>query len=239
MTSFFCDESGRLPSATPESSRTFQASPPTQAAGLIVVIDDDPGWLSALERVLRPDGHRVASMTDAVGLEPWLRDPSLDAVVIDLSRLSGENAGVDILIRAKQARPDVSAIVMTGRASIESAVACMRRGAFDYLSKPFDDVQRVRTTVRKAIEQRRRAAAPLKPAPRAGFEDLLPLTLDAYEKRVLERALGSSGGDATAAAKKLAIGRSTFYRKLAKHSIRARSTRAPAASGVGAHGPIR
>lgn len=238
MTSFFRDESGRLPSAAPESSKTAQASPSVRTSGLIVVIDDDSGWLHALERVLRPDGHRVASMTDAVGLDPWLRDPSLDAVVIDLGLKDGTNAGAEILVRVKQARPDVSALVMTGQASIESAVACMRRGAFDYLAKPFEDVQRVRTTVRKAIEQRQRAAAALKPAPRADFEDLLPLTLDAYEKRVLERSLDSSGGDATAAAKKLGIGRSTFYRKLAKHGIRARSTTAPAAIGVGAHGSI-
>ena len=44
---------------------------------------------------------------------------------------------------------------MTGHASIESAVGCIRRGAFDYLAKPFDDVYRVRTTVGKALERRR------------------------------------------------------------------------------------
>ena len=43
---------------------------------------------------------------------------------------------------------------MTGHASIESAVGCMRRGAFDYLEKPFEDVHRIRTTVRKAVERR-------------------------------------------------------------------------------------
>ena len=54
------------------------------------------------------------------------------------------------------------------------------------------------------------------------MEDRLPLSLEAYEKRALERALEEMRGDATAAAKKLGIGRSTFYRKLAKHGVRAR-----------------
>jgi two-component system response regulator HydG len=55
----------------------------------------------------------------------------------------------------KRERPEVEVIVITGNASIDSAVGCIRRGAFDYLAKPFDDVHRVRTTVRKALERRR------------------------------------------------------------------------------------
>ena len=49
--------------------------------------------------------------------------------------------------------------------------------------------------------------------------DALPITLQAYERCALERALAESGGDATEAARLLGIGRSTFYRKLAKHSL--------------------
>jgi DNA-binding NtrC family response regulator len=48
----------------------------------------------------------------------------------------------------------------------------------------------------------------------------LPLSLDAYERSALERALLESGGNATDAARRLGIGRSTFYRKLGKHGLR-------------------
>jgi DNA-binding NtrC family response regulator len=73
---------------------------------------------------------------------------------------------------------------------------------------------------------RRQAPAPA--APPAS----LPLSLDAYERCALERALAETGGDATAASRRLGIGRSTFYRKLAQHGI-ARP------GGSGARRPIR
>jgi transcriptional regulator of acetoin/glycerol metabolism len=53
----------------------------------------------------------------------------------------------------------------------------------------------------------------------APVPDALPTSLDAYERCVLERALEESGGDASAAARLLGIGRSTLYRKLAKHNL--------------------
>ena len=90
-----------------------------------------------------------------------------------------------------------------------------------------------RTTVRKAVEQHQRGMSSIRPLAPSPVEDRLPLSLDAYEKRVLERALEETRGDATAAAKKLGIGRSTFYRKLAKHGVRARGA-APAEAFAGA-----
>jgi len=74
-------------------------------------------------------------------------------VLLDL-RL-GCSDGRDLLQHLKSVRPELEVVVMTGHASIESAVDCMRLGAFDYLEKPFDDEHRVRTTVRRAVERRR------------------------------------------------------------------------------------
>ena len=78
-------------------------------------------------------------------------------------RCSDAAAASTLLERVKRERPEVEVIVMTGHASIESAVGCIRRGAFDYLAKPFDDVHRVRTTVRQGA----RAPAAGAPQPRA------------------------------------------------------------------------
>jgi DNA-binding NtrC family response regulator len=157
---------------------------------------------------------------------------------------------------------------MTGNASIDGAVECMRHGAFDYLTKPFDDLRRVRETVRRALARRRLAghgtgaepmpegageagrrlgesilAAPKEvPGGRGCGPVEIPLSLDAYEKSALERALRESAGDAGLAARRLGIGRSTFYRKLARHGIGegrgAGRPRGPGRGGVGSHSLI-
>ena len=121
---------------------------------------------------------------------------------------------------------------MTGSATIQNAVVRMRRGACDYLAKPFEDVAGVRRTIRAAVARRRRALERTGRSP-DGAEVDLPLSLAAYERRALERALDETRGDATAAARRLGIGRSTLYRKLQKHGLGGRQAR------VGRSEPIR
>jgi two-component system response regulator HydG len=117
------------------------------------VVDDEPLMLRALGRILRDDGHRLVLAESPEAAEAALADPALDVVLLDL--VIGTASGLELLDRIRRERPEVESIVMTGHASIESAVGCMRRGAFDYLAKPFDDVHRVRSTVHKALERRR------------------------------------------------------------------------------------
>jgi two-component system response regulator HydG len=121
--------------------------------GLVLVVDDEPLMLRALARILRADGHCLELAGDPEAAASALADPALDVVLLDL-RL-GTASGLDLLDRVKRERPEVEVVVMTGHATIESAVGCMRQGAFDYLAKPFDDVHRVRTTVHQALERRR------------------------------------------------------------------------------------
>jgi two-component system response regulator HydG len=121
--------------------------------GLVLVVDDEPLLLRSLRRILRSEGHHTILAESEEEAEPALADPALDVVLLDLTL--GPTRGLDLLERLKRERPEVEVIVITGNASIDSAVGCIRRGAFDYLAKPFDDVHRVRTTVRKALERRR------------------------------------------------------------------------------------
>jgi two-component system response regulator HydG len=122
------------------------------ASSLVLLLDDEPLLLSALERILRGEGHRLVKVRTPAEAENWLTHPDLGVMLVDLV-LDGES-GLDVLERVKAERPEVEVVVMTGHASIESAVGCMRRGAFDYLAKPFEDLHRVRTTVRLALERR-------------------------------------------------------------------------------------
>ncbi|MDX1649577.1 MAG: response regulator, partial [Myxococcota bacterium] len=140
-------------------SGQWEVRPPTgapareAAPGAVLLVDDEPLLLRALERILRGARHRVVATDGSAAAREALEDPDLDVVLLDLF-LGGES-GVELLEWIKRERPEVEVVVMTGHASVESAVGCMRRGAFDYLEKPLGDVHRVRTTVERAIERRR------------------------------------------------------------------------------------
>ncbi len=119
--------------------------------GLVLIVDDEPLLLRSLRRILERAGHRIVEASSEQAALPHLRDPELGVVLCDL-RL-GASDGLELLERVKRERPGIEVIVMTGHGTIESAVHAIRRGAFDYLEKPFDDVYRVRNTVDKALER--------------------------------------------------------------------------------------
>lgn len=207
----------------------------TTPSGTLLIVDDEPTVIRALARILRDTGPRIEGATSVAAACTALEDPALEVVLLDL--MLGADDGALLLDRIKRERPDIEVVVMTGRATVDSAVGCMRRGAFDYLAKPFLDLSRVTATVRTAFERHRRRARPRAAAVGSTApSEPLPLSLDAYEKRALERALDETAGDAGLAARRLGIGRSTLYRKLAKHGLRAR--RAGAVDGAGGRGAI-
>ena len=127
--------------------------PENERRGAVLLVDDEPLLLRAVARILRPEGHHITTASDWDAARGRLEDPELDVVLIDL--FLGDRSGLDLLDEIRRDRPEVEVIMMTGHASVESAVGCMRRGAFDYLAKPFDDIFRVRATVRQAIDRRR------------------------------------------------------------------------------------
>jgi two-component system response regulator AtoC len=136
-----------------ETSRRTPQSSSAPNAGLVLLVDDEAAILRALARMLQPDAHRVLTAERIEQVGPALADPALDVVLLDLR--FGAHDGRELLARVKRERPEVEVIVMTGHASVESAVDCMRAGAFDYIEKPFPDPRRVRLLVERAIERRR------------------------------------------------------------------------------------
>ena len=139
-------------SAAFSPNRDGSRAQPEQPA-TILAIDDDEILLRSLRRILEAQGHQVLTACAVESAESYLKNADLDVVLLDL--FMGGETGISLLERLAKERPETSAIVMTGHASIESAVGCMQRGAFDYLAKPFEDLHRVRTTVEKAIERKR------------------------------------------------------------------------------------
>lgn len=123
-----------------------------QALEQVLVIDDDTGIGECVEMLLGRAGHPcVVVHTGAEGLAA-LEAREFDLVVTDL-RLP-DASGLDIVARAKALHPDAPVILMTSFSSVETAIEALRRGAHDYIIKPFDNDDFV-FAVERAIGQRR------------------------------------------------------------------------------------
>ncbi|MGC9194150.1 MAG: sigma-54-dependent transcriptional regulator [Syntrophobacteraceae bacterium] len=115
----------------------------------ILVVDDEDFIRQNLDRILREEGYRTAGAKDGEQALEFLKDASFDLVFLDL-RLP-DISGIEILKKIKESDPDLLVIVMTGYASVESAVEALKCGAYDYIKKPFKaDV--IKLIVKLALE---------------------------------------------------------------------------------------
>ncbi len=117
----------------------------------ILVVDDDPGVRFFLEEVLVRDGYRVVAVAGGREALDEVMKREFDLALIDL-RLKDMD-GLDLLSALRQRSPDTVPIVLTGYASLESAVSALRCGAHDYLFKPCQAVE-LRESVRKGLRRR-------------------------------------------------------------------------------------
>ena len=119
----------------------------------ILVVDDEENILHFLSRLLEKEGYTVetARKAEEVRARDW--EVPLDLAIIDLRLQPGED-GIALLQVIRERAPETSAILMTAYGSIESAVAAMRAGAYDYVTKPFR-AEEILKVVDKALEQRR------------------------------------------------------------------------------------
>ncbi|HTQ81390.1 MAG TPA: response regulator, partial [Thermoanaerobaculia bacterium] len=118
----------------PESSRTSAAN-----ALDVLLVDDEPNIRRMMTVHLEGRGHRVRPATSAGEAAAVAGERSFDVAFVDL-RL-GTESGLDLLPRLLAAAPGIKVIVITAYASVETAVEAMRRGAADYLEKPFTPAQ--------------------------------------------------------------------------------------------------
>jgi len=102
----------------------------------ILVVDDERSMCDYLEAELRARGFDVASRTNADEAISLLGAEEFDVVVTDLN-MRGMN-GLGLCTRIAENRPDIAVIVITAFGSLETAVATIRAGAFDFVTKPFD-----------------------------------------------------------------------------------------------------
>ncbi len=117
-----------------------------------LVIDDDAGVRQSLRLCLETAGARVLGVATGRAALEALDRGRFDVVFLDL--WLGPDAGMDLLPEIVARQPDVGVIVVTAYASIESAVTAIRRGAVDYVPKPFTPDQ-IRLAARRVVEAQR------------------------------------------------------------------------------------
>ena len=123
---------------------------------VLLVVDDEPGIIAVVERFARAQGFHVIARSDGREIVAELPTLKADVALVDL-RLPGMS-GIDLLRAIHDADPACRVILMTGHASVDSAIEAVKLGALDYLSKPFDfdRLGELLTTVREGLERRRR-----------------------------------------------------------------------------------
>ncbi|QOX79737.1 sigma-54-dependent Fis family transcriptional regulator [Trichlorobacter lovleyi] len=102
----------------------------------ILVADDEESMRWVLSKALRKKGYSVDLAADGNQALRQVREQSYDLVIVDI-KMPGMS-GLEFLDKARELRPDLLVVVMTAEASMKNAVEAMKRGAYDYITKPFD-----------------------------------------------------------------------------------------------------
>jgi len=115
----------------------------------VLIIEDNEDLCLSIADILKRGGYRVFTAFEGQkGLE-YIRQEIIDLVLLDI-RLPDKN-GIQVLGDIKSFDPDILVIMMTAYADVEPAIEAMKKGAFDYLIKPFD-LDELRITIKKALE---------------------------------------------------------------------------------------
>jgi two-component system NtrC family response regulator len=125
----------------------------TEPKGLALLFADDERSLQELMKLEIPRmGHRVTVCPDGLTAAAALEKETFDCLLVDLD-MPGLG-GIDVIAKAKELNPDADAVVLTGKSSLETAIAALRHGAFDYLTKPCKLVE-IEALLRRVQEKRK------------------------------------------------------------------------------------
>src|SRR5438045_4579716 len=191
----------------------------------LLLVDDEPANLDSLERIFAREGYRTQRAETGAAALALLRDRPADVVLTDL--MMPGMSGQELLRAVRAVAPDAEVVLMTAYGTVEAAVAAMKDGAYDFLTKPLKR-HAVLKSVAQALEKRRlvlenkqlRARLAGVSSPIVGQSPALRATLDIIRQAAPSSAtvllLGESG-----------TGRELFARALHEHSSRAQQPFVP------------
>jgi signal transduction histidine kinase/DNA-binding response OmpR family regulator len=159
----------------------------------ILVIDDEPGMRDLLSYELSNQGYRVSTATNGLEGIELVKKEKFRLIISDVKM--PQMNGIEMLEKVKLIDPDIEVIMTTGYGTVENAVSAMKKGAYDFVLKPFN-LEEIYMLVEKALEKSKlRALVALYEASKAIFstvklESLLTIVMDLIQK-VLQADEGS------------------------------------------------
>lgn len=179
-------------------------------SGAILIVDDDADVLRAARLALLGEFARIDALrAPDAALEERLADAGYDVVLLDMNFAIGEhsgNAGLDALARIQQLDSSLAVVLMTAYGGVQLAVSALKRGATDFVLKPWHNDRLLATVRAGAAATRARRAAEAQ-------------TLDQLERGAIERALAKAEGNISLAATALGLSRPALYRRMEKHGL--------------------
>jgi CheY-like chemotaxis protein len=127
----------------------------------ILCVDDEPVILDSFRKILVIDGYSVDTVENGKEALGLIQSHHYDFVFTDLKM--PEMSGVDVTKSVKQLRPDIDVVIITGYATVETAVECMKFGAMDYVQKPFTEDELLEFVKKILIKRKDRIQKQLKP----------------------------------------------------------------------------
>ena len=165
----------------------------------ILIVDDNPAILTALKICIAGVFTHIVTLSSTDRLVATMSEERVDVVLLDMNFSLGVNTGQDGLFwlrTLKKLHPDTPVVLMTAYADVQLAVKGLKNGAADFVTKPWDNDELVRT-LRDAVEKSREV-----------------VTLDKLEQQHVHRVVEQCHGNMSKAAELLGITRQTLYRKL-------------------------
>ncbi len=116
----------------------------------LLIVDDDRDLLSVLENLFTGENYSVETSSDGAEALEKCRQNTYDIVITDI--MMPGMTGLELLIEIKKICPETLVILITGFASLETAIKAIREGAYDYITKPFK-LEQIKVVVRNASEK--------------------------------------------------------------------------------------
>lgn len=175
----------------------------------ILLVEDDEVFARVMSRALSHRGYSVFHGTDVESATTLNQDKSLDYAILDLNL--GGHTSLQLIPLLKESHPGIRILILTGYASIATAVEAIKLGADNYLAKPADADEIVTALVEKTETE--------EVSPSSETASMEPMSVRRLEWEHIQKVLMENDGNISATARQLKMHRRTLQRKLQKRPV--------------------